>query len=208
MKWEPAALMVLLVLLGLWLVMGPSAQRGLEPRAGAEVHSLRIGSTRGAIEILRDQTGREEFRLLSRDGFASPVLDASEFERIFGPALSGEVRAQSPNWLFRLLNITSWGSLVWVTIGFGGQLAFTGRMLIQWLLSEKRRVSTVPPLFWWLSLLGAVMLFAYFVWRQDAVGVLGQSSGIVIYGRNLRLIAKQRRREARGNPEGGAPGTA
>jgi lipid-A-disaccharide synthase-like uncharacterized protein len=54
----------------------------------------------------------------------------------------------------------------------------------------------ITPSFWWFSLLGGVCLFAYFVWRQDAVGVIGQSSGIVIYARNLRLIAKQKRREA------------
>jgi lipid-A-disaccharide synthase-like uncharacterized protein len=44
---------------------------------------------------------------------------------------------------------------------------------------------------------GGVFLFTYFVWRQDFVGVLGQSTGIVIYARNLRLISKQRRRAER-----------
>jgi hypothetical protein len=53
----------------------------------------------------------------------------------------------------------------------------------------------IPASFWWLSLFGGVALFAYFVWRQDFVGVLGQSSGIVIYARNIRLIYKRRRRE-------------
>ena len=44
------------------------------------------------------------------------------------------------------------------------------------------------------AVVGGVMLFSYFVWRQDFVGVLGQSTGIVIYARNLRLIYKHRRR--------------
>jgi lipid-A-disaccharide synthase-like uncharacterized protein len=33
------------------------------------------------------------------------------------------------------------------------------------------------------------------------VGVLGQSSGVVIYARNLRLIYKQRRRAAASPPD-------
>ena len=37
----------------------------------------------------------------------------------------------------------------------------------------------------------------YFVWRQDPVALLGQASGVVIYSRNIRLIYKRRRREAR-----------
>jgi lipid-A-disaccharide synthase-like uncharacterized protein len=70
-------------------------------------------------------------------------------------------------------------------------------MLIQWVISEKQRASVIPPLFWWLSFFGGVALFSYFVWRKDVVGVLGQSTGVVIYARNLRLIHKQNRRAQR-----------
>jgi lipid-A-disaccharide synthase-like uncharacterized protein len=86
--------------------------------------------------------------------------------------------------------------LFWISVGFGGQILFSGRMFLQWLISERHKHSVITPSFWWFSLLGGVCLFAYFVWRQDVVGVIGQSSGIVIYARNLRLIAKQKRREA------------
>ncbi|MAY73785.1 MAG: hypothetical protein CMJ31_03500 [Phycisphaerae bacterium] len=86
---------------------------------------------------------------------------------------------------------------MWVAVGLLGQAAFFGRMLAQWIMSEKRGESIVPEAFWWLSLIGGVSLFTYFVWRVDIVGVLGQSTGIVIYARNLRLIRKQRRRQAR-----------
>jgi lipid-A-disaccharide synthase-like uncharacterized protein len=37
------------------------------------------------------------------------------------------------------------------------------------------------------------LLALYFIWRLDLVGVLGQSSGIVIYARNIRLLYKQRK---------------
>jgi lipid-A-disaccharide synthase-like uncharacterized protein len=78
-------------------------------------------------------------------------------------------------------------------------------MLLQWFVSERKRESVIPEAFWWLSLIGGVALFAYFVWRQDIVGVLGQSSGLVIYARNIRLIYKQRKRalEAAEQPAGG-----
>jgi len=42
--------------------------------------------------------------------------------------------------------------------------------------------------FWWMSLIGASMLIVYFTWRIDVVGVLGQSTGWVIYVRNLWMI--------------------
>ncbi|HRC84950.1 MAG TPA: lipid-A-disaccharide synthase N-terminal domain-containing protein [Thermoanaerobaculia bacterium] len=78
--------------------------------------------------------------------------------------------------------------LAWVGLGLAGQLLFTGRMLLQWLASERERRSVVPVGFWWLSVAGSTLLVAYFLWRKDLVGVLGQGAGWVIYLRNLWLI--------------------
>ena len=75
-----------------------------------------------------------------------------------------------------------------MALGLLGQLLFTGRMLVQWLHSERVGRSEVPPIFWWMSLGGAAMLLTYFLWRMDIVGVLGQSLGFVIYLRNIMLI--------------------
>jgi lipid-A-disaccharide synthase-like uncharacterized protein len=91
-------------------------------------------------------------------------------------------------WWAKLLNITSAAGIAWVVLGLLGQVLFTGRMLVQWLHSERHRRSVVPAAFWWLSLVGATMLLVYFVWRRDIVGVLGQAFGWVIYVRNLWLI--------------------
>ena len=98
--------------------------------------------------------------------------------------------------LYRLFNITSPVGMLWVGLGFLGQILFTGRMLLQWLVSERERRSVVPVGFWWMSLIGASMLLLYFVWRRDIVGVVGQCAGWVIYGRNLWLIYRERRAEA------------
>jgi lipid-A-disaccharide synthase-like uncharacterized protein len=98
--------------------------------------------------------------------------------------------------LFRLLNISGPVGFAWVALGLLGQLLFTGRMVLQWLVSEHRRRSVVPVGFWWMSLIGASMLLVYFVWRRDIVGVLGQSAGWIIYSRNLWLIYAERRAES------------
>lgn len=90
--------------------------------------------------------------------------------------------------VYRVLNITSPVGFAWVALGLLGQVLFTGRMVVQWLTSERARRSVVPVGFWWMSLAGASMLLVYFIWRRDIVGALGQSAGWIIYGRNLWLI--------------------
>jgi lipid-A-disaccharide synthase-like uncharacterized protein len=87
-----------------------------------------------------------------------------------------------------LLNVSSPAGFLWVLLGFVGQLLFTGRMLVQWLYSERRGRSVVPTAFWWMSLIGATMLLVYFGWRKEPIGVLGQATGWFVYVRNLWLI--------------------
>lgn len=91
-------------------------------------------------------------------------------------------------WWGKLMNIETPLGMFWVGLGLLGQLIFTGRMLLQWLASEKARRSVVPEAFWWMSLAGATMLLIYFIWRWDIVGILGQATGWLIYVRNLYLI--------------------
>lgn len=93
--------------------------------------------------------------------------------------------------LYRLLNITSPVGIAWVGLGLLGQILFTGRMILQWVTSERAQRSVVPVGFWWMSLAGASMLLVYFIWRRDIVGILGQSAGWFIYARNLRLIYRE-----------------
>ncbi len=86
---------------------------------------------------------------------------------------------------------------LWLTIGFVGQAVFTARFLAQWIASEKQRNSVVPVIFWWLSMVGGMLLLSYAVSRQDPVIMVGQSMGVFIYIRNLMLVAKGRKRAAR-----------
>jgi lipid-A-disaccharide synthase-like uncharacterized protein len=91
-------------------------------------------------------------------------------------------------WIHVLFNISSWTGVIWICIGFLGQVFFSGRMIVQWIASENAKKSVVPKLFWWMSLYGSVMLLSYFIWRKDIIGVIGQLTGFLIYSRNLWFI--------------------
>ena len=80
----------------------------------------------------------------------------------------------------------------WIAIGFAGQALFSARFLIQWIASERARKSVVPKLFWYFSIAGGATLFAYAVWRQDPVFMVGQGFGLIVYIRNLLLIRRER----------------
>ena len=87
----------------------------------------------------------------------------------------------------------------WVLFGILGQILFGSRFIVQWLASERRRESTIPVAFWYLSLLGGLILFAYAFWyRQDIVFTIGQSAGVFIYVRNLVLIRRLSRQRSVG----------
>jgi lipid-A-disaccharide synthase-like uncharacterized protein len=82
----------------------------------------------------------------------------------------------------------------WLVLGFVGQLLFTARFVLQWLISEREKRSVVPTAFWYLSIAGACILLCYSVHRKDAVFIFGQSTGLLIYLRNLQLIRRERLR--------------
>jgi lipid-A-disaccharide synthase-like uncharacterized protein len=224
LKWEPVAAMVALLLLGVWVAFAPDVPQ--KQPEGAQRVKLSAGPIKGVLEWMPAPPGGqssasgasagdgsnanavsgasgglaatgETFRVLYRDGTEVGPLSRQQVQAVFGEAAVNQITRTESNFLFRVLNMTGWAGLIWVLLGFGGQLAFSGRWLLQWFVSEKSRSSTVPVSFWWMSMIGSVMLFVYFVWRNDIVGVLGQTSGVVIYARNIRLISKQRRREAR-----------
>lgn len=81
---------------------------------------------------------------------------------------------------------------VWLAIGFLGQALFASRFIIQWFKSEMEGRSIIPVAFWYCSLGGGVVLLAYAVHKLDPVFILGQASGLFVYGRNLYLISRER----------------
>ncbi len=85
---------------------------------------------------------------------------------------------------------------VWLALGFLAQALFAGRFVVQWIASERKGRSVVPVAFWYLSIAGSVMLLVYAIHRRDPVFILGQSTGVLIYGRNLHLIRRAATPEA------------
>lgn len=72
---------------------------------------------------------------------------------------------------------------------------------MQWLYSEKHRESKVPPIFWWLSIFGALLETCYFLRQQDSVGIAGYCVSAVPYTRNLMLIYGKKSRDKAGGLE-------
>jgi lipid-A-disaccharide synthase-like uncharacterized protein len=82
----------------------------------------------------------------------------------------------------------SFNELIWVLFGTLGQLVFFSRWIIQWLASEKNKLSTIPVAFWWCSLFGGFITFIYAKHINSFPFMLAQGVGLIVYTRNLFLI--------------------
>lgn len=90
----------------------------------------------------------------------------------------------------------------WLVLGFAGQLLFSLRFIVQWIASEKRKESYIPTIFWYFSAAGGSILLIYAIYRKDPVFIVGQSTGLIVYLRNLRLIYKKKKLMKNLNSEG------
>lgn len=82
--------------------------------------------------------------------------------------------------------------IIILVIGFTGQAMFFMRFFVQWLYSEKHKRSLIPTAFWYFSLAGSFLLLAYAIFKKDPVFIVGQSTGFIIYTRNLMLIKREK----------------
>ncbi len=82
----------------------------------------------------------------------------------------------------------------WLVAGLAGQGMFAMRFLVQWISSEREQRSVIPVAFWYFSLAGGCALLFYAIHRSDPVFIVGQLTGILIYARNLQLMARQNNR--------------
>ena len=88
--------------------------------------------------------------------------------------------------------------MMWVGIGFVGQGLFFGRWLLQWVVSERKAESQIPVAFWYMSLIGSVIVLAYAIHRLDPVFIAGQSVGTLVYVRNIMLLHRAPKRVVSG----------
>ena len=95
----------------------------------------------------------------------------------------------------QLLGITwTW----WKVVGWCGNLVFFSRFFVQWYATEKKKQVVVPVAFWWLSLAGSLLLFAYALfYKRDSVFIFAYAFTWMPYIRNLvihhRHLQAQRR---------------
>ena len=77
---------------------------------------------------------------------------------------------------------------LWLLIyGSMGQIIFTLRFVYQWIYSKRKDESLLPIGFWVISLLGSLIIVSYAIYRRDPVLILGQSTGLIAYSRNIYL---------------------
>ena len=94
--------------------------------------------------------------------------------------------------MYNYLESLSRIEIIFLIIGFIGQGLFASRFIVQWIYSEKKGESSIPLVFWYLSIFGGIGLLIYAIFRKDPVIILGQTFGIFIYLRNLILIYKKK----------------
>lgn len=78
-------------------------------------------------------------------------------------------------------------SLFWQLIGTSGVVLFASRFWIQWIQAEIENRSFLGPLFWWISLIGALFSLLYFAKIHDYINLVGPLFGMIPYARNLML---------------------
>ena len=74
---------------------------------------------------------------------------------------------------------------VWKVVGWLGNAVFFMRFLVQWYATEKRQQVVVPSAFWWMSLAGSLILFAYGLHQRDSVFIFAYLFNWIPYIRNL-----------------------
>jgi lipid-A-disaccharide synthase-like uncharacterized protein len=82
---------------------------------------------------------------------------------------------------------------VWKVIGWLGNAVFFSRFFVQWYATEKLKRVVVPAAFWWLSLLGSLILLGYSLHKHDSVFIFAYLFTWIPYIRNLII---HRRHEA------------
>jgi lipid-A-disaccharide synthase-like uncharacterized protein len=92
-----------------------------------------------------------------------------------------------------LQNLSSGEPTAWTFFGLTANACFAGRFILQWVMSERQGRSVVPLGFWYLSLLGGVMMLIYAIHVGKLPLVLGAMFTPFIAMRNLWLVRHHRR---------------
>lgn len=76
--------------------------------------------------------------------------------------------------------------MFWTTIGWLANATFSSRFIVQWYATEKKKQVVVPPLFWWLSLMGNLLFLTYAIcYDKHHVIIFAYAFSWIPYIRNL-----------------------
>jgi len=78
----------------------------------------------------------------------------------------------------------------WVLFGLLSQGVFFFRFIVQWWQSEKKKQVVVPLSFWYLSIIGTVMILIYSFHIHDFVFIVASFLSFGIYIRNIIIHMK------------------
>ncbi len=83
-------------------------------------------------------------------------------------------------------------SYFWTLFGSTGALLFGSRFFVQWIVSEKAKKVTVPPIFWYISFFGSVINLIYAFHLDRFPLLLGSFFLPILYGRNIILLKREK----------------
>lgn len=124
---------------------------------------------------------------LKRKGILLLLPKMLNFVLLILPVVAAAMMLQEAGELFQRLFQNSRVPLWLIVFGSLGQVIFTLRFVYQWWYSRGRGESLLPKGFWIMSLVGSLTIVSYGVMRGDIVLIVGQSTGVVAYTRNLFL---------------------
>jgi lipid-A-disaccharide synthase-like uncharacterized protein len=74
-------------------------------------------------------------------------------------------------------------------IGFLGQLMMNMRFVVQWIYAERMSTAAFPIIFWYVSIIGSILLIIYGCWHPlhgfDPVIILSQLLAMLVYVRSV-----------------------
>ncbi len=114
---------------------------------------------------------------------APPESSAGFLEPYLAPVFGG--------WLYT-------ESFWWTAIGFAGGGLFSARFLLQWLMTEKHKRLTVPPIFWHCSFWGSLINTIYFIHLDKAPPILMNIFLPFLYMRNLIYLGRAQQKTLQG----------
>ena len=81
----------------------------------------------------------------------------------------------------------------WLIFGTVSYSLFTIRYLYQSYMSHHAGQSLLPLPFWYISIVAAVSVQVYGIYRSDIVLIVSQAGGLIVYIRNIMLHYKHKR---------------